>query len=152
LSDHLAAQLTDPTSALAAAFIIANRHPAILQWAARMIGAEAARTPNGNGVEPHRPTKHKADHRLASRDKADERLLEAMKSAPGASIGDLAAAIDKSRNSTVSALHRLRNAGFAETREGRWRLVGPEAPHDPPLRWTRPLSGAEKAREAHLTA
>jgi hypothetical protein len=35
LSDHLAAQLTDPTSALAAAFIIANRYPEILQWAGR---------------------------------------------------------------------------------------------------------------------
>jgi hypothetical protein len=50
LSDHLAAQLTDPTSALAAAFIIANRHPAILQWAARMIGA-APPPSSGNGAK-----------------------------------------------------------------------------------------------------
>ena len=57
LSDHLAAQLPDPTSALAAAFIIANRHPEILQWAghphqacrpnARAIGAFAEACSSG---------------------------------------------------------------------------------------------------------
>jgi hypothetical protein len=54
LSDHLAAKLTDPTSALAAAFIIANRHLEILQWVARMIGVEPPPKPNGvgNGAKP----------------------------------------------------------------------------------------------------
>jgi len=44
LSDHIADQLKDPTSALAAAFVIAS-HPGILQWAARMAGGDAPRDP-----------------------------------------------------------------------------------------------------------
>jgi hypothetical protein len=56
---------------------------------------------------------------LAKRDKADERLQEAMKVSPGASIGDLAAAIGKSRTSTVSSLHRLRDLGLTESSDGK---------------------------------
>jgi hypothetical protein len=42
-------------------------------------------------------------------------LAEAMKANPDAQIATLAAEIGKSRTSTVTALHRLRDAGLAES-------------------------------------
>ena len=72
--------------------------------------------------------------------------------AAGGSIGDWPAAIGKSRSSTVSGLHRLRDAGLAEAAEGKWRLTEPEAPITPPERWTKPVRGDARAAYAHLTA
>jgi hypothetical protein len=41
-----------------------------------------------------------------------------------------AAAIGKSRTSTVAALHSLRDAGLATNEDRIWALVEPEAPHE----------------------
>ena len=65
-----------------------------------------------------------------------------MRASPGAVINESAAAIGKSRSSTVSALHRLRDADQAESVGGKWRLVEPEALREPAPRWTAPLSAA----------
>ena len=89
--------------------------------------------------------------RRAQRDRDDESLVEAMRMAPGASIGDWAAAIGKSRSSTVSGLHRLRDAGLAESAEGKWRLTEPEAPMTPPPKWVAPVRGTDRAHQHHLT-
>ena len=62
-----------------------------------------------------------------------------------ASIGDLSTAVDKSRTSIVSALHRLRNAGLAESIEGKWKLTEELAPRAPPAKWTAPLSASQRA-------
>jgi hypothetical protein len=74
-----------------------------------------------------------------------------MKTAPGASIGDWAGAIGKSRSSVVSALHRLRDADLVETVEGKWRAVEPGAPTAPPPKWVAPVRGADRAQQHHLT-
>ena len=70
----------------------------------------------------------------------DASLIEAMRANPGASIGDLAATIHRSRTSTVSALKRLRDAGLAESVEGKWRLTEEPAPREPTPKCTAPLS------------
>ena len=45
-----------------------------------------------------------------------------MRSNPEGLIKDWATTIHKSRTRCFSALHRLREAGLAESVEGRWRL------------------------------
>jgi hypothetical protein len=149
LPDDVAELLTrDRAAALGASFVIGARHPDILLWAARMIGADWSQpkpAPKSNG------SKRKlngADRRLAARDKADEALVEAMKADPDATIGDWAESIGKSRTSTVTALHRLRDADRVESVEGRWKLT---APREPPPKWTKPVSAAHRAAEHHLT-
>lgn len=77
----------------------------------------------------------------AQRDADDERLIEAMRQAPGASIRALAAAIGKGRSTTVEALHRLRDAGLVESNDGIWALAGPQPASTAP-RWIQPLSAA----------
>jgi DNA-binding transcriptional ArsR family regulator len=161
LADGVSAVLqSDATAALAAAFVIASHHPGILQWAARMVGAEpsaAAPPPNshGNGAKglPRARKTHSGDRRVSKRDRDDEALLEAMRQSPDASIGDLAAAIGKSRSSVVTALGRLRDAGLAESIEGKWRLVEEPAPalKETPTPWTKPLRGTDRAAVHHLT-
>jgi len=49
-------------------------------------------------------------------------------------------------------LKRLRDAGKAESVEGKWRLTEEPAPREPPPRWTTPLRGTDLAATAHLTA
>ena len=71
-----------------------------------------------------------------------------MRDAPTATIGDWPEAIGKSRTSTVTALHRLRDAGRAESVEGRWRLTEPLPPREPPAKWTAPLSVRENRAHA----
>jgi hypothetical protein len=99
------------TAALAAAMIIARSFPDIVSFAARVTGA-----PHGPPDAP-KPQKAKRSNAHARRsngrvreapDQCDERLAQAMKGNPGVSIAALAAAIGKSRTSTVSALHRPR--------------------------------------------
>jgi DNA-binding transcriptional ArsR family regulator len=68
-----------------------------------------------------------------------------MRSAPEAMIRDWAESIGKSRSSTLSALKRLRDAGLAESLEGKWRLTKPDAPREPAPKWIAPLSGAHRA-------
>jgi hypothetical protein len=81
-----------------------------------------------------------------ARSAADASLIEATRSNPGASIGDLATAIGKSRTSTVSGLGRLPDAGQAESVEGKWRLTEPETPRDPPPKWIAPLHAGREHR------
>ena len=71
--------------------------------------------------------------------------------APGGSIGDWAAAIGKSRSSTVSALHRLRDAGLVESVGGKWRLIEEPAPREPAPKWVAPVRGTDRAQQHHLT-
>ena len=104
---------TCETAALAAALIIASSFPEILDFATRV----SARRPSTLAPEP--PTRARGRRKRSNGrvrealDQCDERLVAAMKANPGASIGALATAIGKSRTSTVTALHQLRDAGLA---------------------------------------
>ena len=84
--------------------------------------------------------------RLSRRDQDDERLLDAMRRNTEATIGELAKAVGKSRSSIVTALHRLRDAGLAESAEGRWKLTEEPPPREPPAKWTALL---ERRRATH---
>jgi hypothetical protein len=64
-------------------------------------------------------------------------LVPATKANPGATIGALAEAIGKSRTSTVTALHRLRDADLAGSQSGVWSLVEPPTPEET-ARWIDP--------------
>ena len=162
---------TNATAALAALMIVANAHRDLFNWASRTIIGDApapdlgpqwrsngggrvrnaTKSPKRNGVhrEPHG---NGAVRRRAERDKADSALAEAMRDAPGATIGDWAHAVGRSKSSTVSDLHRLRDAGLAENVERRWRLIEePAAPKEAP-RWVAPLKGKDRSSQAHLTA
>ena len=66
------------------------------------------------------PDAHLA-RRRGTRDRDDENLRQAMRDLPEASIRDWAEAIGKSRSSVVTALHRLRDDGLADSVEGKWR-------------------------------
>jgi hypothetical protein len=163
--DAFAAALSDRTTALAAAFIIAARHADVLQFVARMICSDAPteprpqrrvrrvrkanghRQPRANGDDPY------LSGRRAQRDRDDQALLAALRSNPEGSIGDWATTIHKSRTSCVSGLHRLRDGGLAESIEGRWKLVAPEAPRETAAKWIEPLSAtAGRERRAHASA
>jgi hypothetical protein len=54
--------------------------------------------------------------------------------------------IHRSRTSTVSSLKRLRDAGEAESVEGKWRLTEEPAQKDPPAKWIAPLHAAQEHR------
>ena len=84
----------------------------------------------------------KSIRRRVWRDEDDSNLLAAMRRNTEATIGELATAVGKSRTSIVSALHRLRDTGLAESSGGKWRLVEKPAPHEPSPKWTSPLSAA----------
>jgi hypothetical protein len=154
LSDQFAAQLRDPVASLVAAFVIACRHPAILQWVARMVGdvelSPRPRPPKAkaNGAR-RKPAGAYLKRRRARRDHDDEALLEAMRTSPGATIGALAEAIGKSRSSAVTALHRLRDAGLASNEGGIWALVEEPAPREPAPKWVAPPSAAAGRAHAH---
>ena len=76
-----------------------------------------------------------------------------MRRNPDGSIGDWVTVVGKSRTSVCSALGRLRDAGLAESVEGKWRLVEPEALREPAPRWTAPLSAAvDRDSRAHVHA
>ena len=164
LPDSVALALKDPTSALAALMVIANAHRDLWAWASRAIcGADAEpeaprrRSRKANGAGHRKPCSNGDDPylsgRRAQRDRDDEALLAALRSNPEGSIGDWATTIHKSRTSCVSALHRLRDAGLAESIEGRWKLVAPEAPRETAAKWIEPLSAtAGRERRAHASA
>jgi hypothetical protein len=65
---------------------------------------------------------------------------------PGATIGALAEAIGRSRTSTVTALHRLRDADRAESLNGVWSLTEPPTPKET-ARWIEPVAASRRARE-----
>jgi hypothetical protein len=161
--DAFAAALSDRTTALAAAFIIATRHADVLQFVARTLGGDALEpephsrkangaTRRGRKASGHRkPRASGGDSRLSARDEADQALVKAMRSNPDGSIGDWSKTIHKSRTSTVSALHRLRDAGLAESAEGKWRLCEEPASRAPSAKWIEPVSAAREHR-AHASA
>ena len=84
--------------------------------------------------------------RLSRRDQDDERPLDAMRRNTEATIGELAKAVGKSRSSIVTALHRLRDAGLAESAEGSWRLTEAPPPREPAAKWVRPLNADREGR------
>jgi DNA-binding transcriptional ArsR family regulator len=153
LSDTLLESLRDPTAALAAAFVIARWHPEHLAFVARTMAE-----PSSQGCEspPRRRVKRNGAHRtddtrLSKRDHDDERLLEAMRRNTEATIGELATAVGKSRSSIVTALHRLRDAGLAESASGKWKLTEEPPPRESPPKWTRSLSATHEQRSpAHV--
>jgi hypothetical protein len=105
----------------------------------------------GRKTNGHRkPRANGGDPRLAKREADDQALVNAMRSNPEGSIGDWATTIGKSRTSCVSALHRLRGAGLAESDGGRWALVEESGPREPAPRWVAPLSA--RSHREHATA
>jgi hypothetical protein len=163
---------TSATAAIGALLLISVSHRELFSWAARMIGTdepppakgESPPRPHGNGAheakarKPKPPAARKSAgaayhaRQRKARDRDDQALLEAMRSAPDALIRDWAEAIGKGRSSVVSALKRLRAAGLAESFEGKWRLSASDSP--PPKetpKWTSPLRGADRAAHPHLT-
>jgi hypothetical protein len=98
------------------------------------------------------PTPPYLDRRRAQRDRDDEALLAAMKDAPGATIGNWAEAIGKSRTSTVTALHRLRDGDLVTNESGAWALVSGCATPREAARWIEPVSAAAREHRAHASA
>jgi hypothetical protein len=146
---------SDRAVALAAAIIIGANHSDVLEWVAKTIHRDAEPPPKlrqkrkgaarrGNGGATGKGAYF--ERLRAKRDRDDEALIEAMKAKPAGPIGDWAETIRKSRTSTVSALHRLRDAGRASNEDGVWALTEPSAPRVPVEKWTAPLSGRATAR------
>ena len=102
----------------------------------------------GSRPPPRKPS-NSVDAYLAlrreARDRDDESLLEAIRETPEGPIGGWAEAIGKSRSSVVAALHRLRDAGLADSVEGKWTLVEEPAPRVAAPKWVAPLSAAGHA-------
>ena len=145
---------SSPTAAMAALLLISTSHRGLLDWFSRTVTPEPQpqAKPKANGAA-RRGRYHKprgGDRRLAKREADDQALVEAMRRNTEATIGELATAVGKSRTSIVSALHRLRAAGLAQSVEGRWKLTEEPAPREPPAKWTHGLSAA--ARREHATA
>jgi hypothetical protein len=160
---------SDATAALAALTVIAGSHRGLLDWFSRTVCADAPelqsgrQKPNGAARRGREANGHRKprvnggdpylDRRRAQRDRDDESLPAVMRSNPEGSIGDWAQTVHKSRTSCVSGLHRLRDAGLAESVEGKWKLVGPEAPRETAAKWIEPLSAtAGRERRAHASA
>jgi hypothetical protein len=140
---------TCETAALAAATIIAGSFPEIASFAARVAGAPhrpKVDAPKPQRIARGRP-KRSNRHVREAPDQCDERLTKAMKANPGANIAALARAIGKSRTSTVSALHRLRDAGLAKSLDRVWTLTEPPPQKETP-RWTAPVSAQRRRVEA----
>ena len=138
LPDSVIATLrSNETAALAAMLIIGGSFPDILAFATRVLAPPTA------VAEPPKRARGR-QRRNNRREACDERLVAAMKANPGASIGELATAIGKSRTSTVTALHRLREADRAESVDRVWSLVEPTEPKPTP-KWVAPL-GAQRRR------
>jgi hypothetical protein len=75
-----------------------------------------------------------------------------MRDSPVDSIGDWMSTVGKSRSSIVSALKRLRDAGLAESVEGKWKPTEePDTPAKTREKWATPLSGSDRAAHHHLT-
>jgi hypothetical protein len=87
--------------------------------------------------------------KCSTRDRDDERLLEALRSNPDGTIGDHATAIGKSKTSVVTALHRLRDLGLVESVGRKWSLAKQRRPAgaDSPLGQASERGGAPGSRE-----
>jgi hypothetical protein len=172
LSDNVSATLrADPTAALGALMVIAGAHAELFAWAARTVcaagpaGVEPPPRVKGNGVGQNResspparkdqsPSGLKAQpigvdahlaRRRKARDRDDESLLEAIRETPEGPIGGWAEAIGKSRSSVVAALHRLRDAGLADSVEGQVDLSRSAGSARGTPKWVAPLSAAGHA-------
>ena len=158
LPNSIVDELRDPVSAMAAAFVIARIHEDLFAFVARVV-CPAPAAPrrcrrrkakaHGNGAVQPADDAY-LERRRARRDRSDEALVETLRLDPTLSIGDLARAIKKSRTSCVSALHRLRAVGRAESIEGKWRLTEESSPREPREKWCASLSAA--GRRAHAGA
>ena len=150
LSETLLESLKDPTTALAAAFVIARQHPELMAFAAKAMAGPTS--PCGEKTPRRRAKRNgarKDEARVSKRDRTDEALAAEMRSNPDGTIGDWAMTISVSRTTCVSALHRLRNAGLAESAEGRWKLTEEPPPREPAPKWVRPLN-ADHEERAHV--
>ena len=113
-----------PTAAMAALLLISASHRGLFDRFSRTVCGDAPTEPKPNGAarRARRANGHRKprvdNSRLAKREADDQALANAMRSNPEGSINDWATTIGKSRTSRVSALHRLRDAGLAESREG----------------------------------
>ena len=122
---------------MAALLLISTSHRGLFDWFSRTVRAEPGPESEPAPVPPRRKARASArcgnghrkprsngdDSRLTKREADDQALVSVMRSNPDGSIGDWAQTIHKSRTSTVSALHRLRDAGLAESAKGKWRLA-----------------------------
>jgi hypothetical protein len=170
------------TAAMAALLLISASHRGLLDWFSRTVCGEVSsadlepqlqprlksnggrrvrnatktpkrakpngvhREPRGNGAVSY------SEQRRAERDKADDRLVGAIKDDPSGTLGSWAEAIGRSRSSVVGGLQRLREAGLAESVEGKWTLLGASAPRASTPRWVAPLKATDRAAQAHLNA
>jgi biotin operon repressor len=142
---------SDAVAALAAAFILHQPFRRFARVASTMTEGEQSPKPHGAGNGAVRKRRG-GDHRREARDRDDEALVAAMRATSGASI-DWAGKIGKSRTSVVTALHRLKDAGLAESSEGKWLLVeAPPRGTKPSPRWFEPLKATDRAAHALLTA
>jgi hypothetical protein len=146
---------SSPTAALAALMLISTSHRGLLDWFSRTVCSEDSvesepgfepkarrvRKSNGSGHKPRN-----GDSRLPARDEADERLIEAMRKNPHGVINDWVTVVGKSRTSVVAGLHRLRDAGLAESVEGKWKLTEEPPPREPPAKWILPVSASREQR------
>jgi hypothetical protein len=150
LPDALLESLRDPTTALAAAFVIARQHPELMAFAAKAMAGPTS--PCGEKTPRRRAKRNgarKDEARVSKRDRTDEALAAEMRSNPDGTVGDWAMTISVSRTTCVSALHRLRDAGLAESAEGRWKLTKEPPQREPPPQWVRPLN-ADREERAHV--
>ena len=147
---------SSPTAAIAALLLISTSHRGLLDWFSRTVAPEPQpqARPKANGAprrarkaNGHRkPRNNGDDSRLVKREADDQALVIVMRSNPDGSIGDWSQTIHKSRTSTVSALHRLREAGLAESAEGKWKLTEELPPREPAQPWIPPLKGPREQR------
>jgi hypothetical protein len=133
----ISALRSNETAALAAAMVVGSAFPAVLAFVTRIV--EPQQRPSATRLR-------KRGRRRGERDQSDEQLAAAMKANPNATIGALAEAIGKSRTSTVTALHRLRDADRAESLGGVLTLTEPPAPKET-ARWIEPVAASRRARE-----
>ena len=92
-------------------------------WPGPWPGRVAVRTHTASAARESQRRAPEDETWLSKRDQDDEKLVEAMRRNTEATIGDLATAVGKSRSSIVSALHRLRDAGLAQSAEGKWKFT-----------------------------
>ena len=117
-----------------------------MAFAAKTMAGPTSQCENAAIGERKRNGARKDETRLSKRDQDDERLLDAMRRNTEATIGELAKAVGKSRSSIVTALHRLRDAGLAQSAEGKWRLTEEPPPREPAAKWVRPLNANREGR------
>ena len=145
LPDSVSATLrSDPTAALAAAFVIAGAHAELFSWVARMVCAatseastraqpqlkpkpngSAAHLPLSNGADAARPfapaaPRHPAAIQAAE---AEARIAELVRDRPGLRTSEIAKETSAKVNTTVERLKRMTAKGLIERQDASagWR-------------------------------